>query len=505
MATKKKSSSASTAALSPDDGVALPRLKLGEQGFLGLRTSNGRILEEVQQAFRYPAFIKTINEMRNNPTVGSALNVYTFWMNRIKWDVEPPVDGTDIDDQRAEIVESMMHDMDMTWSEFIRSVIPSIEYGFAINEIVLRRRLKRNGSKHNDGLVGIKKLPSRSQETIAKWVFNDDGSELLGVKQSLQYVENAHLFQSKKDTDGLVNIDRDKFLLFTVNKTKGNPEGNSLLKNIYLAYKQMTLLQENQLTGVAKEMQGILKIAIPPNYLSPNANDDEKATAAAFQNIIDNYNAGKQRGLLVPNVTDPETKLPMFSYELMESKGVSKYDTESIIKGYQQDILSALSVDVLKLGADGSGSFSLAESKTSILALAIDARMREIQDTLNQELMRKIYEVNGWDTTNMCKFVYEDAEEVDLDTFSSAIQRIAATGMIEVDREVLNKIRCQLGIEEKPDDEPIDKENLSTSLSGKESKSGSGMAVGTSGNGTAKIGGDSSKKDSSTANKANAP
>lgn len=505
MATKRKSSSASTAALKQDEGTTIPRIKLGEQGFLGLRTSNGRILEEVQQAFRYPAFIRTINEMRNNPTVGSALNVYNFWMSRIEWDVEAPVDGTEIDKQRAEIIESMMDDMDHSWSDFIKSVIPVLEYGFAINEIVLRRRLKRNGSKYNDGLIGIKKLPTRSQETIAKWIFSDDGSDLLGVKQSLQHVENAYKFQKRKDKDGLVEIGRDKFLLFNTNKTKGNPEGNSILKNIYLAYKQLTLLQENQLTGVAKEMQGILKIAIPPNYLSPNATVDEKATAAAFQNIIDNYNAGTQRGLLVPNVIDPETKQPLFQYELMESKGVSKYDTESIIKGYQQDILSALSVDVLKLGADGSGSFSLAESKTSILALAIDNRLREIQDTLNQELMRKIYEYNGWDTSNMCKFVYEDAEEVDLDTFSSAIQRIAATGMIEVDRDVLNKIRCQLGMEEKPDDAPIDKENLSTALSGKESKSGSGMATGTSGNGTAKIGGDSNKVDSSTSNKANAP
>lgn len=505
MATKRKSSSASTAALNPDKGITAPRLTLGEAGFVGLRTSNGRILEEVQQAFRYPAFIKTVNEMRNNPTVGSALNVYDFMMSRVEWDVEPPVDGTDVDEQRAEIIESMMHDMEHSWSDFIKSVLPVKEYGFAINEIVLRRRLKRNGSKFNDGLVGIKKLPPRSQETIAKWDFSDDGSELLGVKQTLQHVENAYKFQSKKDAEGFISIPREKFLLFNVNKTKGNPEGNSILKNIYLAFKQLTLLQENQLTGVAKEMQGILKIAIPPNYLSPDATVEEKAVATAFQNIIDNYNAGKQRGLLVPNIIDPETKQALFQYDLMESKGVSKYDTESIIKGYQQDILTALSVDVLRLGADGSGSFSLAESKTSILSLAIDARLREIQDTLNQELMRKIYEMNGWDTTNMCKFTYEDVEEVDIDSYSAAVQRIFAVGAVEVDRDVMNEIRCVMGWEEKPADEPVDTENLSTKLTGKESKSGSGMAVGTSGNGTSKIGGDSKQTDSSTSNKANAP
>jgi hypothetical protein len=56
---------------------------------------------------------------------------------------------------------------------------------------VLRRRLKKNGSKFNDGLVGIKKLAPRSQETIRGWVFSDDGADLIKVEQSLQQLENG--------------------------------------------------------------------------------------------------------------------------------------------------------------------------------------------------------------------------------------------------------------------------------------------------------------------------
>lgn len=502
----KAKGNASAAAMKPDEGNVIPRMRLSnEQGFIGLRTSNGRILEETQRAFRFPAFIKTVNEMRNNPTVGAALNVYHFLMSRVNWEVIPPADATDIEKERAKLINSMLHDMDHSWEDFISTVIPYLEYGFAINEIVLRRRLKVNGSKYNDGIIGIKSLPTRSQDTIAGWVFNDDHSNLVAVQQSIQYIENGYKFMGRADDQGFIRIPRDKFLLFSTNATKGNPEGNSILKNIYLAYKQLTLLQENQLTGVAKEMQGILKIAIPPSYLSPSASDDEKATVAAFQNIIDNYNAGTQRGLLVPNFIDPETKQPLFSYELMESKGISKYDTESIIKGYQQDILTALNVDVLKLGSNGSGSFSLAEAKTSILTMAIDNKLKEIQSVLNQHLMRTLYEQNGWNMDNMAKFVYSDTEEIDLEAFSAAVQRMWAVGAVEVDRPVLNRVRKMLGVPERPDDEPVSVEELSTTLSGKSSNSGEGMAVGKSGNGTADIGGASSSKDNSVANKANAP
>jgi len=502
MARAKKGASA--AAISPDEGNTLPRLSLAERGFVGLKTSNGSILEETQRAFRYPAFIKTINEMRNQPTVGAALNVYSFMMNRVKWCVEAPADATKIEKERAELIESMMGDMTHSWSDFIGTVIPYLEYGFAVNEIVLQRRLKRNGSKYNDGLIGIKKLPTRSQETICKWIFSEDGNELIALKQSLTNVENGYRFQNKTDENGLITIPREKFLLFTTNGSKGNPEGRSILKPIYLAYKQLSLLQENQLIGVAKDASGLMKIEVPANYLNPNGSDDEKATKAAFQALIDHANKGTQSGLLVPQMIDQESKLRMFDYSMLENKSVVRYDTESIIKGYQADILSALNVDILKLGAEGGGSYALSESKTSILAMAVQNKLKEIQNALNQHLMRTLYEANGWDCDNMASFEFESEDDLDLDSLASAIQKTVSVGAVEVTRALANRFHRAIGIDELPEDEPIDPDKLAANM-GSDSKSGSGMAAGTTGNGQATIGGDSKKTDPSTDNKGNAP
>ena len=502
MAKPKKGASA--AAISPDEGNSLPRLSLAERGFVGLKTSNGKILEETQQAFRYPAFIKTINEMRNNPTVGAALNVYHFMMSRVKWCVEAPADASKVEKERAELIETMMSDMTHSWADFISTVIPCLEYGFATNEIVLYRRLKRNGSKYNDGLIGIKKLPPRSQETICKWVFSEDGNELIALKQSLVHLENAYRFQNRTDENGFITIPREKFLLFTTNGSKGNPEGRSILKPIYLAYKQLSLLQENQLIGVAKDASGLMKIEVPANYLNPNGSTDEIATAKGFQTLIDQANKGTQSGLLVPQMIDPESKMKMFDYSMLENKSVVRYNTESIIRGYQNDILTSLNVDIIKLGEAG-GSYALSESKTSILAMAVQNKLKEIQNVLNQHLMRTIYEANGWDCTNMATFEFESEDDLDLDTLSSAIQRVVSVGAVEVTRELANRFHRAIGIDELPEDEPIDPDKLASNMAGKSSKSGSGMAAGTSGNGTSTIGGDSSKKDSSVSNKSNAP
>lgn len=489
---------ADTGALQPDSGSSIPRIKLGETGFLGLKQVDNKIYEEANKAFRYPQFIKTVNEMRNNPTVGSAMNVYKMFLTRVKWSIEPPVGATDVEKQRAKTFESMLEDMTEPWSDVISSMTTALEYGFSVNEIVLRRRLKKNGSKYNDGLVGIKKLPTRSQDTIAGWVFSEDGNELLEIEQSLAYVSNAYRYENRKDKNGNILLPIDKVLLYSVSKTKGNPEGNSIYKNIYLAYKQLTLLQEQQLISVAKDVQGILKITVPPRYLAIDASEEDKAVAVAFQQIIDNYNAGRQRGLLVPDVKD-ENGNSSFGYDLMESKGSKKNDVESIIKGLQRDILQALSVDILQLGTDG-GSFALAESKSSILAIAIDSRLREISNVLTK-LIRVVYEQNGWETDKLPTFKYEDTEEVSLEDFSKAIQRIFSTSAVEVDRAVLNKIRVALGVDPLPDDAPVDKEALPAALTGETSKSGAGMGVGTSGTGTAKKGG--SGNDSSVSNSEN--
>lgn len=493
----KKPKGDDSTALNPDAGAVIPRIRLGEQGVLGLKTSNKRILEETQQAFRYPEFIKTVAAMRNSPTVGAAMNVYRMMISRVQWGVEAPKGADAKLVKRTELIRSMMGDMEGSWSQFIESIIPYLEYGFAINEIVLRRRLKSNGSKYNDGLVGIKKLAPRSQDTICGWVFSEDGQDLIKVEQSIQFLENNYRWVNRTNEHGKLEIDRKKFLLFSASANKGNPEGNSIYKNIYLAFKQLSLLQDQELIGIAKDVQGILKIEIPPRYLDPNASPEDKAAVAAFQQIIDNYNAGTQRGLLVPNMVDPESKLNIFSYSLMESKGGAKYDTEAVIRRLQGDILSALSVDILKLGAEGSGSFSLAESKSSVLALAIDYRLREIAEVLNSHLMRLIFEMNGWETDNLPTFVYSDIEEVSLEEFSKAIQRIFSTSAIEVDRPVLNRIRKIIGVPEKPEDEEVDKEALPATMTGQFSKSGDGMEVGTTGDGTSKS---QSGKDRSSSN-----
>jgi hypothetical protein len=150
-----------------------------------------------------------------------------------------------------------MDDMDHTWSEFIQDVSSSYTYGFSVQEKVYRKRLKTNGSKFNDGLIGWKKLPIRSQDTISGWMFSDDGRELLGVEQDLSTVIHYGRYNALSQKHGSkIEIPRKKFMLFRVNPERDNPEGNSLLKSCYISWKYRTAIEEQEAIGIVRNMVG---------------------------------------------------------------------------------------------------------------------------------------------------------------------------------------------------------------------------------------------------------
>lgn len=153
---------------------------------------------------------------------------------------------------------------------------------------------------------------------------------------------------------------------------------------------------------------------------------------------------------------------------------------------------------MLKLGQDSVGSYSLADSKSSLVAMAIESRLKEIQDVLNKDLMVQLFELNGWSTEELPEFVYGDLDEVDLDKFSQAIQRIKSNSLITPTAGNVNYIAEVLGLPDRVE-EGTSQEELNELLGSSTSRSGDGMSKG-SGNGTSD---NPASRDNSTSNKEN--
>lgn len=313
--------------------ASAPRLKLGEVGTTGLKISNKAILEESKLELRWPTVIKTYKNMQKDATISSAINLFKMMLARIEWSVEPPKNATDEQVKKARFIEQCMHDMDHSWSEFIQDVSSAYTYGFSVQEKVYRKRLKSKGSRYNDGLIGWKKLPIRSQDTISGWEFSDDGRDLLSVEQDLSLISHYGRYNNLVQQNGSkITIPRNKFMLFRVNPERDNPEGNSLLKNCYIAWKYRIAIEEQEAIGIVRNMVGTPVVKIPPIYMSPDATTEQKAIFEYYKNLVRNLERNEQSGIVIPQAFDPDSRQPLFSFELLSVSSGRQYDTSEIIK-----------------------------------------------------------------------------------------------------------------------------------------------------------------------------
>ena len=75
--------------LQPSDEATIPRIRLSELGYNGLKISSNQILEEANTKLRFPQIIKEVDEMRKDSSIAVALHLYRMMIGRVKWDEAP--------------------------------------------------------------------------------------------------------------------------------------------------------------------------------------------------------------------------------------------------------------------------------------------------------------------------------------------------------------------------------------------------------------------------------
>lgn len=467
--------------LSAGDNPAL-RLKMGEQGWIGLREFDGIILEMMRKDLQWPRANRTYQEMEEDATIASALSLFSMMISRVAWKVVPPVDATEDDLKKVKFLQQCMDDMDHSWFSFIKEVTSMFTYGYCVNEKVYRRRRLSTGSRYDDGLVGIAKLPVRSQTTIYRWLFDDSGRNLTGVVQDTSFLVDGYRLANSKEYGGQIDIERKKFLLFRTNVSRDNPQGKSPLASVYKAWRYRKQIEEAEATGITRGLGGIPRFDIPADYLKSDATDDQKATVEAFKNIGRNLQNNEQACIIMPKFYDDQNN-SLFDFELVGPPNASQYDTDKAITRWDNKIYQALFADILQMGNSKGGSFNLADSKSSIVHMAVESYLKEIQDPLNNDLIPQLFQLNGWELDRLPKFEYDQIKEEDLDVLSKYLQRAASVGLISVTPENINQVADWVGLPSRHDS-GMDIAELRAGLTGMTSGAGEGLS--TAGPGTSK-------------------
>ena len=168
-------------------------------------------------------------------------------ISKASWKYNPLDKASAEEIKQAETINQMMNDMEHSWSEFVTDALSNMIYGFSVHEKVYRRRYKSNGSKYDDGLIGWKNFAIRSQESIEKFVFSDDGNDIIGVKQNISRIADAYNQYGNRATNEVI-IPYSKVLHFRTGRHRGDPYGKSPLRDAYLAWKYLTYLEDLEAT-----------------------------------------------------------------------------------------------------------------------------------------------------------------------------------------------------------------------------------------------------------------
>jgi hypothetical protein len=230
------------------------RFKLSEMGYVGLNIFNGVSSDELKKELNFPYNLKTYKQMSVHSTINSALTLYDNIVTKANWIVRPPASPTQEEKDQTKFIEECMQDMEHSWSEFVQEALSMTTFGFSVHEKVYRRRYTSNGSKYNDGKIGWRKIPIRCQESITKFIYSDNGNDLLGVKQNVSALQDPmNRYKNKNE----VVFPISKVMLFKTGRNRGDPFGKSPLRDAYLAWRYLMALEEIEATGVAKDLVGL--------------------------------------------------------------------------------------------------------------------------------------------------------------------------------------------------------------------------------------------------------
>ena len=403
--------------------------KRGEIGRIGQFRYSGIFYEEYLQELRGQRGVEVYKEMADNDEmVGAILFVVEMLMRQCNFSVEPGGD-TEKDKEAAEFIEQCMNDMQCSWQDFISECISFLTYGWSYHEIVYKRRNgrtkdPRTSSKYDDGLIGWRKLPLRSQDTLWEWQYDDGSDDLLGM------------IQAPAPTYEHFTIPLEKALHFRTKSRKDNPEGRSILRSAYRAWYFKKRIQEIEGIGLERDLAGFPVLTGPEelDLWDPDDSDMARMLASA-QNIVTNIRRDAKEGLVLP---------AGWKLELMSSGHRRQFDTNQIIERYDKRIATTVIADFIMLGQQSTGSYALSSDKTRLFALAIGTYLDVICEVFNSQGIPRLIDINGdhfKGITEYPKMVHGDIEEANLDNLGAFISNMVSAGVLVPDEELEDYVR----------------------------------------------------------------
>jgi len=410
-----------------------------ELGATGLARYSGRVYEEPLTRLQGALGVRAYKEMAlNDATISTILYAINTLIRQVKWEVDPASEDPGDEDNKTFLMECM-NDMSHAWEDFITEIMSMIVYGWSAFEVTYKKRVgpterdPAKRSRHSDNKIGWRKISIRSQDTLARWVFGDDGSV-------------TGLIQQAPPDFKLIEIPVQKMILFRTEGHKNNPEGKSLLRGAYRAWSFKKRIEEIEGIGIERDLAGLPIVYVPKKILRSDASPEDKQMLRIFKEMVTKVRRDEQEGIVFPLEYDSNGQ-KVYDFSLLTSGSRREFDTDTIITRWDQRIAMTVLADFVMLGHSAVGSFALSSDKTDIFSMALGSLLTSIASVINRHAVPRLFAVNGLPLDRLPVVKPADLETPDLGTLGNFLQVMGGLGVpLAEDGETVNWLRGLAGM-----------------------------------------------------------
>lgn len=405
-----------------------------EIGYPGTKQFSGYINDEWDRRLsNRKSRLSTFREMLDDATVAALISALDALMRSTNYHVNP-ADDSPAAQEAAAFVEENIEGMDGSWGDQLSEINSQIVYGFSLFEIVYKLR--------DDGRIGWARWAPRAQETIEKWIFDNDDRDAVAVVQIAPPAYKT------------VTIPLDRCLHFKTRRRNQSPEGVSLIRAAFDAWYFKKHISRIESIGIERELVGLPVMKIPSDVIT-----GEAANLQSWHDALSRLKRDEESFLIVPSDTDSDGHA-LYEFQLASTGGARQIDTDVVIARYERMILRSMLADFLTLGDQGVGSFALGVSRADLFAHNVQALLDSEADTINMQGIRPLCLVNGIPEAIIPRFEFDQIPSGHIGSFASALAQMVTVGVVDptdenVRKEVYDILNIPLPEEGEQEDRPV--------------------------------------------------
>ena len=368
----------------------------GPVGVTGLNQRDGRISEEFNNAIRTPQQrFALYKEMSVDASIAAMLRCVKLPLLAGSFTVEAGSDQSS-DIELAKFIQRNLFGMyRQSWRSHVRDMLESLQYGFSLGEIVLEKR--------GDGQLYLRNVEPRAQETLDRWEF--DGANVTA------FVQRDPITQSSK------SIPIDKLIHITLDSSKGNPEGQSMLRPLYRTHKFKKLFE--LIWGIYFERGvGGMPVVHTPEY-----NTLSRDELSRIDNAMAEFRRDESSYLRLP-----------FGVELSTYPAKSnRLEIGTALTQLKMDIFVLAFTQFLTLGTQETGTQALVQGDIDFFHLSLISIQQQLLEAWNTQLIPYILLSNNVDPESlerMPTILWSDPGKTNLKALMESFEIGVQTGVL---------------------------------------------------------------------------